>query len=349
MNIAFVNSTQKWGGVKTWTLEVAHGLVERGHNALIIARHGPFTDKAREMGLQTLPITFGPDFNPILIYRLLRLFKTWECDRVVVNVGKDMCSAGVAGHILGIPVIHRVGLAGDMENKLKVRSVHKWIKPRLLAPCEHVKQGMLKELPYLRPEEIKVILTGKPVAAHPLSDVHHPLRFISTSQLNADKGHSDVLTALAALKKQGLPFQYHVVGTGCIEQDLKKMASSLDLEKEVVWHGFQKDVRALLATCDVFILASHTEGLPNSLLEAMSMGLACVATDVGGVAEVWSEHFLPLLPIHAPAALTHILHQLLDGSTSRIKQLQTTTLAHARQSISIQQAISKVENWLQEC
>jgi glycosyltransferase involved in cell wall biosynthesis len=348
MNIAFVNSTKKWGGVKTWTLEVAHGLANRGHKVLIIGRHGPFTDKARELGLESMPITFGPDFNPILISKLLHLFKNRNCDRVMVNVGKDMRSAGVAAHILGIPVIHRVGLAGDMENTLKVRSMHKWVKPCILAPCKHVKKGMLHELPYLNPDEITVILTGKKARSTPPDMVHQPLRFISTSQLNADKGHSDVLTALATLKKQGYTFQYHVVGTGRVEQNLKKMVSSLDLEKEVVWHGFQKNVRTFLSACDVFILASHTEGLPNSLLEAMSMGLACVATDVGGVAEVWSKHFPPLLPARSPAAIGRALRQILDGPTSRIQELQATTLAHARRSLSLQQAIINVESWLKK-
>src|SRR6056297_1640157 len=208
MNIAFINSTRKWGGVKTWTLDVARGLAARGHGVLIVGRPGPFTDKARELGLDTLAVTFGPDFNPALILRFLRLFKARNIDRVMVNVGKDMRTAGVAARLLGIPVIHRVGLAGDMENAFKVRTMHTWVRPRILVPCEQIRKGVLKELPYLSPEEVTVILTGKEPAPAPPETVHSPLRLISTSQLNGDKGHREVLTALAELKNQGHRFKY---------------------------------------------------------------------------------------------------------------------------------------------
>jgi glycosyltransferase involved in cell wall biosynthesis len=347
MNIAFINSTRKWGGVKTWTLDVACGLAERGHGVFIVGRPGPFTDKARELGLDTMPVTFGPDFNPALILRFLRLFKAQNIDRVMVNVGKDMRTAGVAAGLLGIPVIHRVGLAGDMENTFKVRTMHKWVRPRILVPCEQIKQGLLQELPYLSPDEATVILTGKEPATAPPKTVHSPLRLISTSQLNADKGHREVLTALAELKKQGLGFEYHVVGTGRIEQELRELAHHLGLSSEIVWHGFQKDVRALLSECDVFILASHKEGLPNSLLEAMSMGLACVATDVGGVREVWSKKFPPLLSPDAPKALARTLERLLNEAPSSIRERQTQTLAHARTTFSLEQAVTSLEAWLE--
>jgi glycosyltransferase involved in cell wall biosynthesis len=289
MNICFVNSTNKWGGVKSWTLDVARGLADRGHGILITGRPGPFIDKAGEMGLDALGLSFGPDFNPFRIIGFIKIFKARRIDLVVVNVGKDMRTAGIAAKMLGIPVVHRVGLAGDMRNTYKVRLLHKWIRPRILVPCEQIKRGLLQELPYLKPEEITVILTGKEPAPAPPTTVHSPLRFISTSQLNADKGHKDVLEALADLKKQGYAFEYHIVGTGRIEAELKDLTTGLDLDDRVTWHGFQKDVRSFLRKADVFLLPSYQEGLPNTLLEAMAEGLVCLARKIGGIKEAWPE------------------------------------------------------------
>lgn len=287
MNIAFVNSTRKWGGVKSWTLDVAQGLSSRGHNILVAGRPGAFIKKAASMGLETMGLSFGPDFNPLSIFGFIKLFKTRKVDLVVVNVGKDMRTAGIAAKVLNIPVIHRVGLAGDMLNTYKVRWLHKWIRPRILVPCEQIKTGLLQELPYLTPTEVTVILTGKESAPFPPTTTHSPMRFISTSQLNADKGHKDVLKAFSDLKKRGYDFEYHIVGTGRIEKDLKQLANALDLNDRVVWHGFQTEVRPYLQNTDVFILSSYREGLPNTLLEAMSEGLVCLARDVGGVKEIW--------------------------------------------------------------
>ncbi len=287
MNICFVNSTSKWGGVKSWTLDVARGLADRGHRPMIVGRPGPFIEKACAMGLDARSVSFGPDFNPLRIIGFMKLFKASGTDLVVVNVGKDMRTAGIAAKFMGIPVIHRAGLAGDMMNTYKVRLLHKWIRPRILVPCEHIKQGLLKELPYLLDQEVSVVLTGKEPVASISRRRQSPLKFVSTSQLNEDKGHRDMLRALHRLKADGFSFEYHVVGTGRIDAEVRALAASLDLDDRVVWHGFQKDVRSILRCADVFLLPSEREGLPNSLLEAMAEGLVCIARNTGGIAEIW--------------------------------------------------------------
>lgn len=289
MNICFVNSTRKWGGVKSWTLDLAQGLRAKGHNILIVGRPGAFIEDCRNHNLDALDISFGPDFNPACIIYFLRLFRSQNIDLVVVNVGKDIRTAGIAARVLGIPVIHRVGLAGDMENTWKVRIMHKWIRPQMLVPCMQIKTGILKRLPYLQPQEIHVIHTGKEPVPTLAASTNTPLRLISTSQLNPDKGHEDILQALALLKNQGYHFTYHVAGTGCMKGRLKTQAENLGLADCVIWHGFVYKVRELVRTCDIFLLPSYSEGLPNALLEAMAEGLVCIARNVGGVAEVWPQ------------------------------------------------------------
>ena len=69
---------------------------------------------------------------------------------------------------------------------------------------------------------------------------------------------------MSLLKKRGCDFEYHVVGTGTIEAELKALADRLGLNGRIFWHGFQPDVRALLRGADVFLLPSMNEGLPNS-------------------------------------------------------------------------------------
>lgn len=350
MNVCFVNSTNKWGGVKSWTLDVALGLAGRGHGITIVGRPGPFVDKAREMGFDALGLSFGPDFNPLLVSRFLGMFRAGNTDLVVVNVGKDMRSAGVAARILGIPVVHRVGLAGDMLDTWKVRLLHKWVRPAVLVPCEQIKAGMLQELPYLKPEEVTVVLTGKEPAPAPPAGLHSPLRFVSTSQLNSDKGHRDILEALAELKKRGYAFFYDVAGTGRIERELKETASRLELDDRVVWHGFQKDVRAILRQADVFLLPSRSEGLPNTLLEAMAEGLVCLARDIGGVRECWpAEARRLLLPRNAASdAFMTALQGILQTAPDRLLETGRMFWEHATAN-SRQRMTGQVETFFRSC
>lgn len=66
--------------------------------------------------MDTPGLDFSPDFNPLHILGFNSLFKTRIIDIVVVNAGNDMRTAGITAKMLGIPVTHRMGLAGDMRS-----------------------------------------------------------------------------------------------------------------------------------------------------------------------------------------------------------------------------------------
>lgn len=349
MRIAFVNSTHKWGGVKTWCLEVAYGLKKyTSIESIILGREGVFLEKAKELGLENYAINFGPDYNPFVIKKFMDIFKARNVKCVIVNVGKDMRTAGIAAKLLNIPVVHRVGLPGDMQDKWDVRLMHKWIGPSILVPCQYIKDGLLKNLPFLKPEEITVILTGKEVSPNPPVKVYEPLQFISTSQLNPDKGHKDILYAFAKLKEEGYNFHYHVVGTGRSEQKLKDLAKKLNLDDRITWYGFQKNVRSILRKADVFILASYSEGLPNSLLEAMAEGLIPIAREVGGVKEVWPDGMQEFLFSYSARKkefeqVIRIVLKMTDYDILKIKKIVWDT---SYKKINFQIKITELENYI---
>ena len=69
-------------------------------------------------------------------------------------------------------------------------------------------------------------------------------------------------------------------------QELQRMVAERRIEKNVLFLGAVEDVPGVLRESDVFVLPSRSEGLSNALLEAMALELPCVATTVGGNAEV---------------------------------------------------------------
>ncbi|NJB66627.1 glycosyltransferase involved in cell wall biosynthesis [Desulfobaculum xiamenense] len=294
MNIVFVNATRRFGGVKAWTLDLASRLNAMGHTTTIFCRRGPFLDKAREAGLDARHFVFGFDYNPLSIWRFMRFFRQNATDVVVVNIGKDLRTAGVAARLAGIPVVHRVGLPGDMRDTPKVRNTHRFIGPRVLVPCEDMRRRLASGMSFLRESEITVIPTGKVPAPEAPSVVRKPRQLAVTSQLNPDKGHADLLQALKILRDKGHAFHLHIAGTGSEERNLKRLAESLGIADCVTWHGFVRDVRRVLRQADIFVLPSTSEGLPNTLLEAMAEGLVPVARRVGGIPEAWPNDIHPL-------------------------------------------------------
>ena len=322
LRLALCNATRSWGGVKTWTLEFGRALMERGHTVHILGRSGAFIERAQGMGLPARACRFGPDFNPAAIARFLHFYRAKRIDAVLVNVSQDLRSAGVAARLLGIPLVQRIGMPDDMRPTLKVRLVHRLLKPEYLCPCHFIADGLRKSLPCIPPESVTVIHSAKIPAPEPQQDVRSPLQLATTSQLNPDKGHEMLIPVLAALKNRGYDFIWHVAGTGEQEHMLKTLCERHGLSERTRWYGFTQNVRAVLDACDVFVLPSRTEGLPNTLLEAMGRGLIPVACAVGGVHEAWPPGLEPLLvpgwdspqpddPAQSPMgrALAHVLEQ----------------------------------------
>jgi glycosyltransferase involved in cell wall biosynthesis len=77
-----------------------------------------------------------------------------------------------------------------------------------------------------------------------------------------------------------------IVGDGPEKAALEEQTRALGIQRHVTFTGAQKNVRPYLQAADIFLLPSLTEGISNALLEAMSAGLACMTTPVGGSYEV---------------------------------------------------------------
>lgn len=344
MHIAFINATRKWGGVKTWTLDFAERLAAFGHDVRVYGRQPEFVAQARQRVGHGERADFGCDLNPAAVARFLRAFRRQRTDIVVLNIGKDLATAGVAARLLGIPVVQRIGLPEDIPQRFKTRLLHAWIRPAFLCPCRFIADGFARSLPYVDPADVHVVLNGKTPTTAPLA-THAPRRLIATQQLNPDKGHETLLRALSTID---MPFELHVVGTGSDETRLRGLAASLGLAERVLWHGFSTDVPGLLAQADIFLLASRSEGLPNTLLEALAQGLLPVSRDVGGVREVFTPQLEPwLLPPDAgPEAFATVLRTALALSDDALLAARQASLEACRTRCDLDAKARELECWL---
>jgi glycosyltransferase involved in cell wall biosynthesis len=77
-----------------------------------------------------------------------------------------------------------------------------------------------------------------------------------------------------------------LVGDGPLEDECIQLVKDLGLEAKVSLEGYQKDSRSYYKKFDIFVLSSHYEGMPYALLEAMSMGIPAVGTNVVGIKDL---------------------------------------------------------------
>lgn len=102
----------------------------------------------------------------------------------------------------------------------------------------------------------------------------------SVGELNKNKNHKLILEAMHCLKNDNL---YLVIcGIGPEHDRLLKMAEKFGLKDRVKLVGFRSDIRNILNETDIFIFPSFHEGLPVSVMEAMTMGLPVICSDIRG-------------------------------------------------------------------
>jgi glycosyltransferase involved in cell wall biosynthesis len=109
-----------------------------------------------------------------------------------------------------------------------------------------------------------------------------------------------------------------IVGDGPEKTPLEDQARALGVEKNVTLTGSQKNVCPYLQAADIFILPSFTEGISNALLEAMSAGLACMATPVGGSNEVLAQgRYGKMIPVADIRAWAEAFVELGNDASQR--------------------------------
>jgi glycosyltransferase involved in cell wall biosynthesis len=143
---------------------------------------------------------------------------------------------------------------------------------------------------------------------------------ISVSRLSPQKGLFDLIEAAAQVLAQSRAVRFVVVGEGELRNDLGAAISKRSLEPFFFLAGARpaRDVAVWLAASDVFVLASHYEGVPFALMEAMACGSAVVSTDAGGVTEALADERCGLVvAVRDTAGLASSLLTLLRDASMR--------------------------------
>jgi glycosyltransferase involved in cell wall biosynthesis len=143
--------------------------------------------------------------------------------------------------------------------------------------------------------------------------------FVCAARLEKQKNHAMLLEAFARGPATSRRARLLLAGDGERRPALEEQARELGIQEKVRFLGLRADICEVLAAADVFVLASHSEGNPLSLMEAMAAGLPVVATAVGGVPELISDRISGLLvaPGDGDGLVAAMLRLLQDGETRR--------------------------------
>lgn len=142
----------------------------------------------------------------------------------------------------------------------QTRAAGKWLESSCFVSCDVI-PNPIRELPALRMDNRR----GEFV--------------LSVGRLSQEKGTIGLVRAFAQISASNPDWKLVMVGEGPQRQDLAAVVNELGLGDKVKFVGFSDTPERWMEEASIFVLNSTFEGFPNSLLEAMGMGLAVIATD----------------------------------------------------------------------
>lgn len=182
-----------------------------------------------------------------------------------------------------------------------------------------VSEAVRASLPPGRRSRVEVVVAGVDLPAvraqadreavrRELGVGDHEVLVGTIANLRPQKGYPDLLRAARSVVDQAPAARFVAVGRGPQEAELAALHRELGLGDRFTLLGHRSDAVRLLSGFDVFCLASHHEGLPVALMEALALGVPVVATRAGGIPELVTDgRDGRLVPVGAVGALTAAL------------------------------------------
>jgi glycosyltransferase involved in cell wall biosynthesis len=329
--ILYIITRAEHGGAQMHLLSLARAMQQDFDVAVATGEEGYLTEECHN---QAIPVHIVPHLER-RVWPLSDIRALWELQALLRRLQPDLIHAHTfkagflgrfAGYALGVPSVY---------------TIHSWLygTPALPplwsilgAPCERLaaqwcdrliavsEAGASLARKHRVAPQAKIITIHNGIPDCPeraFLDHRHPPVITMVARFTEVKEHDVLLRAFASIAPGS---RLRLIGSGPLREGAEKLAQELGVRDRVEFLGDREDVAALLATADVFVLASKFEMFSLSILEAMRAGLPVIASDVGGNREA-VEHGQTgfLVPSGSVKELAGALSLLIDNRGLRLR------------------------------
>jgi glycosyltransferase involved in cell wall biosynthesis len=337
MKILYVVTGAEYGGAVAHVLGLVRADLRQGYVVGLVAS----PEKRLLTEIQNSGVQFFPDRYFIRRVKLVNdLRSLWPLIRAIRKFQPDIVSAHST----------KAGLAARLAclvlRKPVVFTAHGWafsagqstLKRRLLPAIEHLAAIFTRRIICVSRYDLDLALRYRIAPASKMTVVHNGID--ATQFLNIDgrrirrefdlrdrpvlimvarlTPQKDPLTLLAACQILQSDFRCLIVGDGELRNAAEQFVKQNGLQNKIIFTGERQDIPSLLAASSIFVLATHWEGLPLTLIEAGLAGLPAVASRVGGVPEIVQDGVTGFtVPPDDPAFLAATIKNLLDDPVLR--------------------------------
>ena len=327
------------GGTETQAVELALRMPASDYDITLgcLRAEGPLLNRLQgsAVAVEEFHPKGGID-SPGGVYELLRLVAYLRRNKFDVVHAHDLWS-----NLMGVPAARLAGIKAIVSSQRDLShlewyqgSRRVWLRrvqnlsSVLLANATPIRDALIEEDNF-SPKKLRVIHNGVDTEKFERGKRDRQRLFpgagdgalvVLVGNMHTDvKGHPWLIAAAPAVVHEFPATRFVLAGDGAARPAFEQQVSALGLRENFLFLGRRSDIPDVLASCDVAVLPSRAEGLPNAVLEYMAAGLPTIVTRVGGNPELVQDGITGLLvPPEDSAALSQaLLSLLLDPELSR--------------------------------
>ena len=332
-------------------LPLMERLRERGHDVVAVCSDGPLIEPVRQKGFRVETVDFSRSLDPLAHWRTYRkLLPVLRCESFDM-LHSHTPVASVVGRLAawraGVPRLVYTAhgfyfhehmpwpkralfiaiewLAGRVTDLLLTQSAEDAATAKRLGLCASgrvaaIGNGVDPDL-FQPADTASAVRASRQQLDLPAANPNQPV-IAMIGRLVAEKGYLELIEAMRSVEAT-----LWIIGerldsdhAGDVGVALQACRDDPVLANRIRSLGYRQDVPQVLQAADIFVLPSHREGMPRSIIEAMMTGLPVVATDIRGSRELVVDGETGLLvPVRRPTALADALRRLVNDEALRRK------------------------------
>ena len=298
MRVALVMASHGEGGLEKHVVELANGLCRRGIEVCLVAH--PMYESRLPGEVEFLPIDLTTyRRNPFALYRLFRRLR--EARPQIIHAHGSKAASTISPLLPFLPTMHSVATLHSRKNNV-----------RMFSRFERVIAVSRIAATNLKHPGIRIIHNGiapDSGTAVPAFDawprVAERPRVLAIGRLVPVKGFDLLIHTW-----KHVDAQLAIAGAGFERERLERLVGETGQQDKITLLGQRNDVHALLSAADLFVISSHYEGGPYTLVEALQHRVPVVSTAVGVAVEILPENFI--CATGDPAALAERITSALE-------------------------------------
>lgn len=318
-----------FGGAETMCENLTYALKDTGHQVIVaslFSEHTPISQRMEAAGVRIVYLDkkLGQDFS--MIPKLVKLMQEEKPD-VVHSHLNVLKYAALAAKLAGVKkCIHTVHNVADKEAEGRVSGMlsgfyfrNRWSVPVALSPLV---QKSISDYYRMDIRQIPMVFNGVDLSRCIPKETYalgEPVKLMHAGRFHEQKNHKGLLEAFAMLQQRIPNMELWLLGEGELLEETTQQAAELGLQEKVRFLGSQGNIYPYLHEADVFLLPSHYEGMPMTIIEAMGTGLPIVATTVGGIPDMICHGKSGLLTDCDPVKIADACEKLLRSEDLRRK------------------------------